>query len=71
MLVSLATGYETVDWGGMTHVGGGSHGALLAEDSLVPLVTVGIDAGPEDRAQWRISDIAGLVLEHFGAAVPS
>ena len=37
VLVSLATGYEAVDWGGMTHVGGGSHGALSAEDSLVPL----------------------------------
>ncbi len=28
VLASLAPGYETVDWGGMTHVGGGSHGAL-------------------------------------------
>jgi hypothetical protein len=72
VLVSLATGYETVDWGGMTHVGGGSHGALIAEDSLVPLVTVGVD-GAElgERERWRIADVAGLVLEHFGAAVPS
>lgn len=71
VLVSLAPGYETVDWGGMTHIGGGSHGALLAEDSLLPLVTVGLEADLSDRAQWRIADIAGLVTEHFGAPVPS
>jgi Type I phosphodiesterase / nucleotide pyrophosphatase len=72
VLVSLAPGYETVDWGGMTHVGGGSHGALGAEDSLVPLLTVGLEDGaPGDRAQWRISDVAGLVMRHFEAPLPS
>jgi hypothetical protein len=72
VLVSLAPGYETVDWGGMTHAGGGSHGSLLAEDSLVPLLTVGVggaDLGA--REQWRIADVAGLVLQHFGALVTS
>ena len=72
VLVSLATGYEAVDWGGMTHVGGGSHGALSAEDSLVPLLTVGVDgARPDEREQWQIADVADLVLQHFGALVPS
>ena len=72
VLVSLADGYEAVDWGGMTHVGGGSHGALSAEDSLVPLLTVGLDgADPGSREQWQIADVAGLVLQHFGALVPS
>ncbi len=67
VLVSLAPGYETVDWGGMTHVGGGSHGALSAEDSLVPLLTVGMEPGATaDRGRWRISDVAGLVTRHFG-----
>ena len=56
----------------MTHVGGGSHGALSAEDSLVPLLTVGVDgARPDDREQWQIADVADLVLQHFGALVPS
>ncbi len=72
VLVSLASGYETVDWGGMTHVGGGSHGALTAEDSLVPLLTVGVEGAPANsREQWQIADVASLVLDHFGALVPS
>ena len=72
VLVSLAPGYETVDWGGMTHAGGGSHGSLLAEDSLVPLLTVGVEgADLGAREQWRIADVADLVLGHFGALVPS
>ncbi|MGI9021343.1 MAG: alkaline phosphatase family protein [Solirubrobacterales bacterium] len=72
VLVSLAPGYETVDWGGMTHVGGGSHGALLAEDSLVPLLTVGTQGTAiAAREQWRIADTADLVLEQFGALVSS
>jgi transposase len=67
-LVSLAPGYETVDWGGMTHVGGGSHGALNAEDSLVPLLTVGLEPGAgAEHGRWRISDVAELVLAHFAA----
>jgi hypothetical protein len=67
VLVSLADGYETVDWGGMTHVGGGSHGALEAGDSLVPLLMVGLEPGLEEtRAQWRIGDVAELVAGHFG-----
>ena len=67
VLVSLAPGYETVDWGGTTHVGGGSHGALEAGDSLVPMLMVGFDDGiAERREQWKLCDAAGLVAEHFG-----
>ena len=67
VLVSLSRGFETVDWGGMTHVGGGSHGALEVGDSLVPLVMAGFEPGVEDtRAQWKLCDVAGLVLDHFG-----
>ena len=68
LLVSLEPGYECVDWGGATHVGGASHGALLAGDSLGPLVLCGLEPGVEEaRQQWSLRDIAGLVLEHFGA----
>ena len=35
-VVSLALGYEAVDWGGVTHVPGGSHGSLHRGDSLGP-----------------------------------
>ncbi len=64
--VSLERGWECVDWGGASHVEGGSHGSLLADDSLCPLLLVG---WPEDtaerREQWTLRDVAGLVAEHF------
>ena len=65
LLVSAAEGWELVDLGGRHHVGGGSHGSLVAGDSLVPLVTVGLQADPR-----RITDVAPAVLEHFGVAPP-
>ena len=66
-VVSLAPGYEAVDWGGVTHAGGGSHGSLHAGDSLGPLLFVG--CGPDaagEREQWTLRDVAPVVLEHFG-----
>jgi hypothetical protein len=66
-VVSLADGFEAVDWGGVTHAGGGSHGALHAGDSLGPLLFVG--CGPESadaKEQWTLRDVAPVVLEHFG-----
>ncbi len=52
-----------MDWGGATHVGGASHGALLAGDSLGPLVLCGLEPGAEEaREQWALRDVAGLVL---------
>ena len=68
-VVSLAPGFEAVDWGGVSHAGGGSHGSLLAGDSLGPLLFVG--CGPEsaaEREQWTLRDVAPVVLEHFGVA---
>ena len=67
VIVSLALGYEAVDWGGVTHAGGGSHGALHRGDSLGPLLFVG--CGPAEageREQWTLRDVAPAVLEHFG-----
>jgi hypothetical protein len=66
VLVSLAEGYECVDWGGATHVGGASHGALTAGDSLGPLVLCGLDGADDARDQWALRDVAGLVMKHFG-----
>lgn len=66
-IVSLAPGFEAVDWGGVSHAGGGSHGSLRAGDSLGPLLFVG--CGPEsadEREQWTLRDVAPAVLEHFG-----
>jgi predicted AlkP superfamily pyrophosphatase or phosphodiesterase len=66
-LVSLAPGFEAVDWGGVTHAGGGSHGALHEGDSLGPLLFVG--CGPEsvdEKEQWTLRDVAPAIREHFG-----
>jgi hypothetical protein len=66
-VVSLTPGYEAVDWGGVSHVGGGSHGSLHAGDSLGPLLFVGCGpADPAARPQWALRDVAPVVLEHFG-----
>jgi Type I phosphodiesterase / nucleotide pyrophosphatase len=66
-VVSLAPGFEAVDWGGTTHAGGGSHGSLHAGDSLGPLLFVGCGpAAADEREQWALRDVAPLVLEHFG-----
>ena len=51
-VVSLTPGYEAVDWGGITHVPGGSHGSLRRDDSLSPLLFVGCGPdAPTDREQ--------------------
>jgi hypothetical protein len=65
LLVSAAEGWELADLGGRHHAGGGSHGSLVAGDSIVPILTIGL--GAELR---RITDVAPGVLEHFGVAVP-
>jgi hypothetical protein len=66
-VLSLAPGYEAVDWGGVSHAGGGSHGSLHAGDSLGPLLFVGCGpADPGERDQWALRDVAPVVREHFG-----
>jgi hypothetical protein len=69
VMISAADGYECVDWGGISHVGGGSHGSLGRGDSLAPVIFVG--CGPERpgrRPQWALRDLAPVILEHFGIA---
>src|SRR6185437_4433662 len=59
VLVSAALDWEFVDLGGRHHAGGGSHGSLVEGDSVVPVVTVGIDADIE-----RITDVAPALISH-------
>jgi hypothetical protein len=59
VLVSAAPDWEFVDLGGRHHAGGGSHGSLIEGDSIVPVVTVGIDADIE-----RITDVAPALISH-------
>jgi hypothetical protein len=60
VLVSAAAGFEFEDLAGRHHAGGGSHGSLSAADSIVPALTVGVDAEP-----GTISDVAAAVRRHF------
>jgi Type I phosphodiesterase / nucleotide pyrophosphatase len=66
VVVAAAQGFEFVDVGGRHHVGGGSHGSLAAGDSEVPMLAVGCGAPPPS-----ITDVAPLVLTHFGVELPS
>jgi hypothetical protein len=65
VLVSAAAGWEFADLAGRHHGGGGSHGSLLAGDSEVPMLTVGVEGEPR-----TIVDVAPLVLAHFGVEPP-
>jgi hypothetical protein len=69
IMISAEEGYECVDWGGISHTGGGSHGSLGRGDSLAPVMFVG--CGPErpgERPQWALRDLAPVILDHFGIA---
>jgi hypothetical protein len=65
VLVSATDGYEFTDLAGRSHVGGGSHGSLLAGDSEVPMLVVGLDAVPAG-----ITGVMPAVLAHFGLEQP-
>jgi hypothetical protein len=65
LIVSAAPGWEFADLAGRHHAGGGSHGSLLAGDSEVPMLSVGVDALPESIVQ-----VMPAVLDHFGVAPP-
>lgn len=67
VMISASDGYECVDWGGVSHAGGGSHGALSREDSLAPLLMVGCGPRKPGKRLWSLRDIAPVVLDHFGA----
>jgi hypothetical protein len=64
VLLSAAPGYEFTDWGGVNHVGGGSHGSLHRVDSLGALAFCGLEA-PQANGSWSIADVAPMVRSHF------
>jgi hypothetical protein len=65
LLVSATEGWELTDLGGRHHAGGGSHGSLVERDSLVPVLTLGLEAAPS-----RITEVAPAILGHFGVEAP-
>jgi predicted AlkP superfamily pyrophosphatase or phosphodiesterase len=66
LIVSAAAGWELADLAGRHHVGGGSHGSLLAGDSEVPMLTVGLDVLPTS-----ITQVLPAILTHFEVALPA
>jgi hypothetical protein len=70
VVASAALGWEFRDPGGGHHLGGGSHGSLLAEDSLVPLISAGFDGSPLPLEGSSITDVAPLARRHFGLPAP-
>jgi predicted AlkP superfamily pyrophosphatase or phosphodiesterase len=63
LLISATENWEFVDIGGRHHSGGGSHGSLVEGDSIVPVLTIGVDAPIE-----RITDVTPAVVAHFTGA---
>ena len=67
VVASATPGFEFLDAGGKTHLGGGSHGSLHAADSLVPLAFCGLDEALAGQPEQRsIADLAPVVRAHFG-----
>jgi hypothetical protein len=67
VLLSAAPDYEFPDWGGVAHVGGGSHGSLHKVDSEGVLLVAGAEE-PEARAAdgaWSLVDVAPMAVGHF------
>ena len=67
VLVSAAEGYEFTDLAGRHHAGGGSHGSLVAGDSEVPIVTVGLDGDPRVDRRPRSGRACALRDRHAPA----
>ena len=67
-IVSLAPGYEAVDWGGVSHAGGGSHGVAAPRRlaRAAALRRLRARESPTSGEQWALRDVAPVVLEHFG-----
>ena len=68
ILISATEGHECVDWGGISHAGGGSHGSLGRGDSLGSgsLRRLRAEERRDKRPQWALRDLAPVILEHFG-----
>lgn len=66
LIATPELGYEFIDWGGVAHTGGGSHGSLHKADSAAQLIVSGTGESHREQRAWSIADVHSLVLEHFG-----
>jgi len=60
IVVGAKPGYELADRSSPTHKGGGGHGSLWHEESLVPLIVCGTDQKPK---HLRIIDLKPFILQ--------
>nr|WP_026910185.1 alkaline phosphatase family protein [Patulibacter minatonensis] len=77
VLLSAAAGAEFPDWGGIDHVGGGSHGSLRADDAVGILILHGLHDQDDPRGRpelapdaWSIEDATPIIRRHFGVDTP-
>ena len=68
VLVSASEGWEFADLAGSHHLGGGSHGSLAAEDSLVPMLSVGAGEPPARTIDVKDTLLAALGVVHAETA---
>ncbi|MDP4097208.1 alkaline phosphatase family protein [Paenibacillus sp. P96] len=60
LIVGAKPGYELVDRSSPTHKGGGAHGSLSLEESLIPLVIAGTDRKP---SKLRLVDLKAYLID--------
>lgn len=60
LVVTAKPGYELTNRSSPTHKGGGGHGSLRQEESLIPLIIAGTDQRPQ---YLRIVDLKPFLLE--------
>ncbi|GIO05171.1 hypothetical protein J31TS6_11990 [Brevibacillus reuszeri] len=69
VVITAANGYEILSESAPTHLGGGSHGSLHKQDSLIPLLIAG--AAHQFNLPARLIDVKDFILRELGiAAVP-
>ncbi|GAA4706373.1 alkaline phosphatase family protein [Brevibacillus fulvus] len=63
IVITAAPGYEFLSEYSPTHLGGGSHGSLHRQDSLIPLVVVG--AAHPFKKPARLIDVKDFILQQL------
>jgi len=67
IVVTAAYGYEFLSESAPTHLGGGSHGSLHKQDTMIPLIVAG--ASREFPTPARLVDVKSFILQEL--AVPA
>ncbi|GED31388.1 alkaline phosphatase family protein [Brevibacillus centrosporus] len=64
VVMSAAESYEFLSECAPTHLGGGSHGSLHKQDSIIPLLIAG--SSSKFRTPARLVDVKGFILQELG-----